>query len=82
MLMISRFLVGIAGQMVVTAIMIENTSGGIFKWTHSPELDKWIQENKAGICMVVSLFIFSLGCSTGQFVHQSVLLATRAVTYH
>lgn len=40
MLMISRFLAGIAGQMVVTAIMIENTSGRIFKWTYSPEFDK------------------------------------------
>lgn len=61
---ISRFLVGIAGQMVMTAIMIENTTEGIFKWTHSPEPYKWVKENKASIYMAAPPFRFSLGFST------------------
>lgn len=62
--MISTFLVGLAGQMVMAALTIENTSGKIFRWTHSPEPYRWVQENKAGFYMAIPPFRFSLGFST------------------
>lgn len=62
--MISTFLVGIAGQIVVAALTIENTSRKIFRWTHSPEPYRWVQGNKAGIYVAVPPFRFPLGFST------------------
>lgn len=82
MLMISRFLVN-SWQMVVATITTENTSGGVFRWTQSPEPLRWVQENKAGVYITVPPFRFSLGFSTlGQFVHLCVRSAFRAITYH